>query len=137
MASNAAAEQNIKDRASIVFHSLSNHDKAEPESGFELEPEFEASTIRRKNDLIEQLTKTLEQKSAQVHMSINSRMLNPANPNIDFMQLLGLITPNSGLTRLSCWRARQLPACPRGGARARARATADPRHTKLIQKKQH
>jgi hypothetical protein len=30
--------------------------------------------------------------------------------------------------------AMQVPACPRGGARARARAPADPRHKKLIQK---
>ena len=38
--------------------------------------------------------------------------------------------------RLSCWRAGQLRACPRGGARARGRgrAPADPRHTKLIHK---
>ena len=68
--------------------SLSNHDIAEPESEFESEPESEASAIRRKSDLVEQPSKTLEQKSAQAHMSVHSGMLNPANPSNDFMHLL-------------------------------------------------
>ena len=46
---------------------------------------------------MEQLTKTLEEKAAQVHMSVHSGMLNPANPSIDFMQLLQLVNTNSGL----------------------------------------
>ena len=38
MATNAAVERNIKDRASNAFNSLSNQDLAEPESAFEPEP---------------------------------------------------------------------------------------------------
>jgi hypothetical protein len=53
MATNAAVERNIKDRASIAFNSLSNQDLAKPESEFEPEPESEASSICRKSELME------------------------------------------------------------------------------------
>jgi hypothetical protein len=95
MATNAAVERNIKDRASIAFNSLS---KFEPEPEFEPDPESEASAIRRKSELLEQLTKTLEEKATQIHMSVNSGMLNPANLSIDLMQLLQLVNANSGLS---------------------------------------
>jgi hypothetical protein len=85
MATNVALERNIKDRASIAFNSLS---EVGPGPEFEPEPESEASAIRCKSELIEQLTKTLEERAAQIHMSVNSGMLNSANPNIDLMQLL-------------------------------------------------
>ena len=88
-------ERNIKDRASSAFNSLSEF---EPGSESEPEPEFEASAIRRKSELIEQLTKTLGEKAAQIHMSVNSGKLNPENPDIDLMQLLQLVITNSGLS---------------------------------------
>ena len=47
---------------------------------------------------VEELTKTLAEKAAQVHISMTSGMLNPTNPGIDFMQLIKLIEPNSGLS---------------------------------------
>jgi hypothetical protein len=55
MATNAAMERNIKDRASLAFHSSS---QVEPEPGVEPEPESEASDIRRKSELIEELVNT-------------------------------------------------------------------------------
>ena len=82
---NAAMERNIKDRASSAFNSLS---EVEPEPQVEPEPESEASAIRRKSELIAQLTKTLGEKAAQIHMSVNAGMLNPANPDIDLSLLL-------------------------------------------------
>jgi hypothetical protein len=63
MATNAAMERNIKNRASIAFNSLSEVD---PEPEVEPEPEFEASDIRRKSELMEELTKTLGEKAAQI-----------------------------------------------------------------------
>jgi hypothetical protein len=95
MATNAAIERNIKDRASIAYSSLSG---VEPEPEFEPGPESDASAIRRKSELIEQLTKTLEEQAAQIHMSVNSGMLNTANPDIDLMQLLQLVNVSSGLS---------------------------------------
>ena len=92
---NAAMERNIKDRASSAYNSLS---EVEPEPQVEPEPESEASAIRRKSELIEQLTKTLGEKAAQIHMSVNAGMLNPANPDIDLMQLLQLVNINTGLS---------------------------------------
>jgi hypothetical protein len=101
MASDAVAERNIKDRASVAFLSYSNPIYPEPESEFEPEPECEAlsatSCFRRKSDLIEQFSKTLEQKSAQVHIDINAGMLNSTNPNIDFMQPMQSVNASSGL----------------------------------------
>ena len=47
---------------------------------------------------VEELTKTLAEKAAQVHISMTSGMLNPTNPGIDFMQLMQLIEPTSGLS---------------------------------------
>ena len=90
-------ERDITDRASIAYFSL-NKDAREPESESKPEPEVEASAARRQSDLVEELTKTLAEKAAQVHMSMTSRMLNSTNPGIDFMQLMQLMEPNSGLS---------------------------------------
>ena len=46
---------------------------------------------------MEQLAKTLEEKAAQVRMSVHSGILNLANPSIAFMQLLQLVNTHSGL----------------------------------------
>ena len=56
MATKAAMERNIKNRASDAFISLSQF---EPEPEVEPEPESGASEVRRKSELIEELTKTL------------------------------------------------------------------------------
>jgi hypothetical protein len=85
MATNAAMERNIKDRASSAFKSIS---KVEPETEVEPEPGSEASDIRRKSELVEELTKTLGENAAQIHMSVIAGLLDPTNPEIDFMQLL-------------------------------------------------
>ena len=84
MATNAAMERNIKNRASDAFISLS---EIEPEPEVEPEPESEASDVRRNSELMEELTKTLGEKAAQIHMSVNAGLLDPTNPEIDFMQL--------------------------------------------------
>ena len=97
MPSNAAMERDITDRASIASFSL-NKDATELESESEPEPEVEISAARRQSDLVEELTKTLAEKAGQVHISMTSGMLNPTNPGIDFMQLMQLIEPNSGLS---------------------------------------
>ena len=60
MATNAAMERNIKNIASSAFISLS---EGEPEPEVEPEPESGASDIRRKSELIEELTKTLGENS--------------------------------------------------------------------------
>ena len=95
MATNAAMERNIKNRASSAFNSES---EVEPEPEVGPEPESGASDIRRKSELIEELTKTLGEKAAQIHMSVIARLLDPTNPDIDFMQLLQLVNSNSGLS---------------------------------------
>jgi hypothetical protein len=89
MATNAAMERNIKNRASSAYNSIS---EVEPE------PELVASDIRRKSELIKELTETLGEKAAQIHMSVIAGMLNPANSDIDFMQLLQLVNTNTGLS---------------------------------------
>jgi hypothetical protein len=83
MATNAAMERNIKDRASSAFKSIS---EVEPETEVEPEPELVASDIRRKSELIKELTETLGEKAAQIHTSVIAGMLNPANPDIDFIR---------------------------------------------------
>jgi hypothetical protein len=64
MATNAAMERNIKNRALDAFISLSEF---EPEPEVEPEPESGASDVRRKSELIEELTKTLGENAAQIH----------------------------------------------------------------------
>ena len=92
MSSNAAMERNISDRASIASFSL-NKDATEPESESESEPEVETSAARRQSDLVEELTKSLAEKTAQVHMSMTSRILNPSkilyrDMHMDMLHLL-------------------------------------------------
>ena len=74
MATNAAMERNIKNRASDAFISLSQF---EPEPEVEPEPESGASEVRRKSELIEELTKTLGENATQIHMSVLSGLLDP------------------------------------------------------------
>jgi hypothetical protein len=95
MATNAAMERNIKNRASDAFISLSQF---EPEPEVEPEPESGASEVRRKSELIEELTKTLGENAAQIHMSVLSGLLDPANSDIDFMQLLQVVNTSTGLS---------------------------------------
>jgi hypothetical protein len=64
MATNAAMERKIKNRASDAFISISERKEFEPEPEVEPEPESEASDIRRKSKLMEELTKTLGGKAA-------------------------------------------------------------------------
>ena len=87
MATNAAMERKIKNRASDAFISISERKEFEPEPQVEPEPESEASDVRRKSELMEELTKTLGEKAAQIHMSVTAGLLDPTNPEIDFMQL--------------------------------------------------
>ena len=79
MATNAAMERKIKNRASDAFISISERKEFEPEPEVEPEPESEASDVRRNSELMEELTKTLGEKAAQIHMSVLSGLLDPAN----------------------------------------------------------
>ena len=98
MATNAAMERKIKNRASDAFISISERKEFEPEPEVEPEPESEASDVRRNSELMEELTKTLGEKAAQIHMSVLSGLLDPANSDIDFMQLLQVVNTSTGLS---------------------------------------